>query len=508
MLKATNPVREVRASYSSTPSLQTLDAVVKPHPLLTGASPATDYSVKVDGILIPAVEWYGDFAYAHASVDPDAMHTVRVNATERVTDYQVSPLRDDYAVTLDGNEARFTVVGRAYLRVRLNALKHLFIFLDPHEINPPNPSDVDVANILDYVQDAIGSQVETEAINQAILDVSADSTKNVLYFPPGLYRSGTIELQSNVTLYLAAGALILASDDPTHFHRDAPGGPYRRLNFITGYQIENVTIRGRGVIDGNANHLRTVLPALPPYIAVGRAGTIDANRIINLQFSHAENVRVEGVFSRNSSSWNTVPHYCTHAEFRNYKVVSDMIWSAYKNEDAMDPDSCVGLTIEDSFFLARDDGIVLKTTGSYNGQRISPDGTSRDMHGVVIRNNVIWSETAAIKYGYNESEASEVYDLLVENNVILTTRDGVQLRTGGPGFVHDATFRGNSYEHYRSFEKKPSRNYWIEAGSARDVSFTDETHHSFGSSENVIEGERIQFENLSIAGNACRPRID
>ena len=474
-------------------------AATVPHPLPPGAAPAVDYTIEVNGVPVPVVEWYGNFAYAHASVDPDAMHTVRVTATEPVTDYRVSPLRDDYAVTLEGTEASFEVAGRAYLRVRLNALKTLFVFLDPHEIDPPDPDDVHVVDILDYVLDATGSQVETDAINQALLDVSADPAKNVLYFPPGLYRAGTIELQSNVTLYLAPGALILASDDPTHFHRDAPGGTYRRLNFITGYQVENVTIRGRGVIDGNGNYLRTVLPDLPSYTVVGRPGTIDSNRIVNLQFSHAENIRVEGVYSRNSSSWNTIPHYCTDIEFRNYKVLSDMIWTAYKNEDAIDPDSCVGLTIEDSFFLARDDGIVLKTTGTYNGQRISPDGTSRDMHDVVIRNNVIWCETAAIKYGYNESEASEIYNLLVEDNVILMARDGVQLRTVGPGFVRDAVFRRNHYEAYQNFNLT-SRNYWLDDSNARDIQFYDETHAMFGSSDSVIKGTRISFHNITIGG--------
>ncbi len=473
---------------------------VIPHPIVPGDTPSPEVVMSINQTAVPVVDWFGPFSYAHASLPAEGPVTVQILVTEGITSYRISPLREGLTGTVRGKVLTFTADRPQYLAVKINDLDTLFIFCDPEEIDAPAPGDPEVIDLSTYGVDTGGSEVETAKIQQAIADVSAQEGKSILYFPPGHYRAGTLRLLDGVTLYLPAGALLQASDDPTHFNRDHPGGTYRRLNFITAYQVSNVGIRGRGVIDGNANYLRTVLPTLPAFTVSGRPdGLVDANRIVNVQFSHADNMLIEGVYSRNSSSWNTIPHYCTDIDIRNYKVMSDMIWTAYKNEDAIDPDSCVRLTIEDSFFLARDDGIVLKTTGTYNGQRISPDGTSRDMHDVVIRNNMIWCETAALKYGWSESEASEIYNLLFEDNVILMTREGVQLRTRGPGFVRDAIFRRNTYEAYGDFTQT-ARNYWLDDADARDIQFIDETHATFGSTDNLIRGTRITFRNLRIAG--------
>ncbi|MDY0168359.1 MAG: glycosyl hydrolase family 28-related protein [Thermoguttaceae bacterium] len=478
-------------------------AQVAPHPLPPGDVVETDYSVTVDGADVPVVRWYGPFCYAHASVPLDRPLPVRIRASEPIVSHVISPRRENFQVDVNGATAAFSVSGRHYIRFQANGLKTLFLFLDPPEIDAPKPGDPGVVSILDYGTGTAGDRVVTAEINRAIEVVSAQPQKTVLYFPPGLYRSGTIILRSNVTLYLAAGAMLKASDDPTHFHRDHPGGTYRRLNFITAYKVENCGIRGRGVIDGNANFLRPKLAELPPHIVVGGPGKVDANRIVNVLFSRADHALIEGVFSRNSSSWNTIPHYCTDMTIENYKVISDMIWGRYKNEDALDPDSCVRLTVRDSFFMARDDGIVMKTTGMHKGQPIAPDGTARDMHDVLVRNNVIWTETAALKYGYNESEASDVYNIVFEDNVILTAREGVQIRPRGPAVFRDSVFRRNWYEDIRKVGSGDGRNYLLDHGSLRNLRFVDETHDRFGTADSIVRGAKgasIHFENLRMEG--------
>ncbi|MCL4206203.1 MAG: hypothetical protein KJ000_27280 [Pirellulaceae bacterium] len=478
-------------------------AAVDPHPVPPGDAAETDYSVTVDGMAVPVVRWYGPFCYAHASVPLDRVLPVAIGASQEIVSHTISPRREGFQVAVTGDTAAFSVSGRHYIRFQANGLKTLFLFLDPPETDAPRLGDPDVASILDYGTGTDGKRVITAEINRAIEDVSSQPDKSVLYFPPGLYRSGTVILRSNAAVYLAAGAVLKASDDPADFHRDHPGGIYRRLNFITAYRVENCGIRGRGVIDGNANFLRPELAKLPPHTVVGGPGKVDANRIVNVQFSRVENAFVEGVFSRNSSSWNTVLHFGTDMSVENYKVVSDMVWRPYKNEDAIDPDSCVRLTIHNSFFMARDDGIVLKTTGTYRGQPISPDGTARNMHDVTVRNNVIWTETAALKYGYNESEASDIYNILFENNVILAAREGVQIRPRGPAVFRDSVFRRNWYEDIGKVGGADGRNYLLDNGNLRNLTFADETHDRFGTADSIVRGAkdaRIDFENLRIAG--------
>ena len=49
------------------------------------------------------------------------------------------------------------------------------------------------------------------AIIQSAIDSANAAGGGVVYFPPGEYLSGSINLKSNVTLYLEAGSTILAS---------------------------------------------------------------------------------------------------------------------------------------------------------------------------------------------------------------------------------------------------------------------------------------------------------
>jgi polygalacturonase len=68
-----------------------------------------------------------------------------------------------------------------------------------------------VVNIMDYKVDNTGKTLETAKINQAISDVSARPGGGVLFFPKGVYLTGTVLMKSNVKLYVDAGAVIRGS---------------------------------------------------------------------------------------------------------------------------------------------------------------------------------------------------------------------------------------------------------------------------------------------------------
>lgn len=77
---------------------------------------------------------------------------------------------------------------------------------------PPYPGAVpSVVNIQDYKVDHTGKTLETAKINQAISDVSARPEGGVLFFPTGVYLTGTVLMKSNVKLYVDADAMIRGS---------------------------------------------------------------------------------------------------------------------------------------------------------------------------------------------------------------------------------------------------------------------------------------------------------
>lgn len=110
-----------------------------------------------------------------------------------------------------------------------------------------------VQNVHDFGAIADGKSNDTQAIREAI-DHCAKRGSGTVYFPPGVYRSATIHLHSNMTLYVDSGATILFSDDfddyPPVRTRWEGIECYGFSPLIYGFELENVSIVGRGTLDG------------------------------------------------------------------------------------------------------------------------------------------------------------------------------------------------------------------------------------------------------------------
>ncbi len=102
-----------------------------------------------------------------------------------------------------------------------------------------------------------GTTLDTAAINQAI-DACARAGGGQVLFPPGRFLSGTVHLRSRVTLFLAAGARLIGTTNLNEYHQPTPPefmpeakwGKWHRA-LIVGENVEDATITGAGVIDGN-----------------------------------------------------------------------------------------------------------------------------------------------------------------------------------------------------------------------------------------------------------------
>src|SRR5689334_11586431 len=114
-----------------------------------------------------------------------------------------------------------------------------------------------IFNIRDYGAKGDGVTLETAAINQAI-EACANSTGGQVLFPPGRYLSGTVHLKSRATLHLDAGAMLVGTTNLDQyqppavpsFMTEAKWGKWHRA-LIVGENVEDVTIAGQGIIDGN-----------------------------------------------------------------------------------------------------------------------------------------------------------------------------------------------------------------------------------------------------------------
>jgi polygalacturonase len=240
------------------------------------------------------------------------------------------------------------------------------------------PSFPQNLTITDFGAKGDGQRINTKSIQDAIDKCSREGGQVIV--PAGVYKSGTIILKDNVTLFLENGAVLLASTDTADFPRQPQPG-YRSQKDRGGWfaliyaeHAKNIHIGGSGVIDGNGAGQK----ARPGIFS----GDLDG-RPRNLLFISCKNIRVEGISMLNSGMWNQ--HYldCEDVWVDNIKVMNH----GNRNNDGIDIDGCRRFILANSIIDSDDDGIVLKSTGL---------AACED---VAINNCIVSSHTNAIKCG-------------------------------------------------------------------------------------------------------------
>ncbi len=189
-----------------------------------------------------------------------------------------------------------------------------------------------------------GTTMDTAAIQEAIETAAAEGGGTV-FFPAGNYLTGSIDLRSHVTLYLDSGATLLGSKSLDDFAVRRPQfrsytDNYVVRSLISGENLENVAIVGRGCIDGQgaAYNERTYL--IRPY---------------NIRLVECRNILIEGITLRDSPMW--MQHYlaCDNVTIRNVRVFNFVS----RNNDGLDIDCCHDVHISDCSFFSDDDALCL-----------------------------------------------------------------------------------------------------------------------------------------------------
>ncbi|HEY6464866.1 MAG TPA: glycosyl hydrolase family 28-related protein, partial [Candidatus Acidoferrales bacterium] len=125
-------------------------------------------------------------------------------------------------------------------------------------------------NIRDFGAKGDGATLDTPALQAAIDACNKDQGGTVLV-PAGVFVIGTVELKSNVRLFLAATGKLLGSADGKQYHAaDAiPLSGDSTLNdgnvgLIFAIKAENVTIEGPGTIDGQGAQFHSPARGVAP----------------------------------------------------------------------------------------------------------------------------------------------------------------------------------------------------------------------------------------------------
>ncbi len=295
--------------------------------------------------------------------------------------------------------------GAWVLKVRLDPRgeKTLFLWADDARKAVPDPSAPEVIDVT--ARGAVSSRSEDQTrLFQSLLDECASRPGGgTIYLPAGVYRTGTLRIGSNTTLWLAPGALLRGVDDPDAF----PGQPEgnRRLLFVEG--AENVRLAGRGTIDGNGLLLRNELGL----------------RVQDVDVTSSRDVVLEDLLFRNAGSW------CLHLLYSDNVRVSDV--KVLSDHDAIDPDACRDVLIERMFAQSGDDAVAVKVTGN--------SGLHRSCERIVVRDGLFSTIKTALKCG-TENRAP-IRDVLFENCRVFDSSRGIAI-WAKDGFDYErVTFR-------------------------------------------------------------------
>ena len=287
-----------------------------------------------------------------------------------------------------------------------------------------------VYNVRDYGATGNGDTKETAAIAKAV-EAAAHAGGGVIYFPPGRYLTGAIALASNLTLEVDAGATILGSQDPEDYPlRDSGWGDGRqeRSSLIYAEKAENVTLRGRGTIDGQGQYWWRRM-GWPDRLKIPRAQRTAAElaelaKLANgrpnlIKFVGCKLVTLEQLHLINSPSWTVHPLFCEFVRVDGITIQNPV---PSPNTDGINPQSCRNVQIMNSRIDVGDDCVTLKSGINETGRRVG-----RPDENITITNCVMLRGHGGVTIGSEMSGG--VRNVVVSNSVFQGTDVGIRVKS-------------------------------------------------------------------------------
>jgi hypothetical protein len=255
---------------------------------------------------------------------------VNIEVSEAIKNAVVHPVSRGILPLIEGNTMTFTLTGPDKLYITVNDLPPLCFFANPPEDSIPGSNE-----------------------------------PGVRFFGPGIHRPGMMNLEDNEVVYIAGGAIVY-------------GG-------IRTNGSSNVRVLGRGILDGNFEHQRMVVP------------------------ENSDQVEFNGIIIRNGRSWTNTIINCTNVRYENVKVIS-----FGPGGDGINPLGSRHVVINDCFLRCTDDCIAIK----------SPDSTWV-VEDILVTNNTMigYAFSDGITIGF-ETNGPHIRNVNVRNCDILLARGG------------------------------------------------------------------------------------
>lgn len=280
-------------------------------------------------------------------------------------------------------------------------------------------------NVTGYGAKGNGVTDDARAIQRAIDACSASGGGSVV-FPSGkTFMAGPLHLKSNVDLHLQPNSVLLANPDEAVYTESA----FREnrgegMMWISGKDIQNVSITGQGRIDGNG--VAFMGRELDDSYELKPVTDFDPRPHV-LTLVNASNVKINGVTIANSAYWTVHLVGCCDVAISDISLLNNL---KIRNGDGIDIDHSRKVRISNCFIESGDDCICLK-----NRREFEEYGPCED---VVVTNCIMTSRSCAVKIGSENMDA--IRRVLFDNCIITKSNRGIGIQNRDEGTVSDITF--------------------------------------------------------------------
>jgi len=319
-------------------------------------------------------------------------------------------------------------------------------------------------SIVDFGAVPDGKTLCSPAINKAIEDCAAKGGGTVL-IPKGLWLTGPIYLKSKVRLHTEEGALVRFSTDYSLYplvETSFEGLDTKRCTSpITGRNLTDVAITGKGIFDGSGEAWRPVKKSkltqsqwdtlLRSGGVVNAKGDIwypnegalkgvsganmnvpgqnltDAQleeikgflRPVMVSIVSSKRVLLEGVTFQNSPAWCVHPLMCEDITLRNLTIRNP--WYS-QNGDGMDLESCKNGIVENCRLDVGDDAICIKSGKDEVGRK-----RGIPTENITVRNCIVYHGHGGFTVGSEMSGG--VRNILVQDCTFMGTDVGLRFKS-------------------------------------------------------------------------------
>jgi hypothetical protein len=249
---------------------------------------------------------------------------------------------------------------------------------------PASAQSLPVCDVHAFGAKGDGATLDTHAISDAVAACVRQGGGTV-YFAPGRYVIGTLQLYSHIHLLLANGAALVGSHDIHDYLPSPPFGFARNygvditgegtvLGMLIAKNAEDISIDGGGEIDGqgdafmapltshngndyleqyvrNPEKFRAAMSSVEygPIEPGGRPGTM-------IVFFHCANVRLHGITLRSSPNWTLHLQDVEGASISDMQILNN---PKVPNNDGIDCMKCRHVRISNSNIDTGDDGLAI-----------------------------------------------------------------------------------------------------------------------------------------------------